>query len=210
MVNPEAPVKGTPRDIFLYLGLAFALYIGFYSLVEMQYSFIDLWFANESYGYAEYHLTSVRWLISALVVIFPLFMWLTQTTRKDFTQNYSGELRTRKWFLYLTLFLSTAIVAGDIVYLLYRFLEGDLITQFFLKSFVLLFFGILVFTYYLLDLQGRLAKEEIRFLTGGISLIVVMSLGVGFYLVGTPGHQRDVRYDSVRVQNLQVLEDEIM
>lgn len=200
--------KSTPKDVFLYLGLMLTLYVGLSSLTAVLFQYIDMWVGE--IGSAYYGLDTLRWLVAVQTVVFPTFVVVSWLIRKDLSQNAQNkELRVRKWFLCLTLFLAVAITLGDLISLIYHFLDGDFATQFLLKSLTVLVLGLLVCSYYLLDLKGKLLGKTKLFATV-VSVVVLASVSTGFYLVGTPAYQRDRKADEKTVYNLRALEGSIV
>ena len=63
------------------------------------------------------------------------------------------NLRTRKWLVYLTMFLAAAIMIGDLVTLIFNFLSGELTTRFILKALVVLLVMAAIFVYYLWEVR---------------------------------------------------------
>lgn len=200
--------KSTPKDVFLYLGLMLTLYVGLSSLTAILFQYIDMWVGEIGSGY--YGLDTLRWLVAVQTVVFPTFVVVSWLIRKDLFRNAQNEeLKVRKWFLYLTLFLAVAITLGDLISLLYHFLDGDFATQFLLKSLTVLVLGLLVCNYYLLDLKGKLLGKA-KLFASAASVVVLASVGTGFYLVGTPVYQRNRKADEKTVYNLQALERDVI
>lgn len=200
--------KSTPKDVFLYLGLTLTLYVGLSSLTAILFQYIDMWVGEIGSGY--YGLDTLRWLVAVQTVVFPTFIVIYWLIRKDLFMNAQNkELKVRKWFLYLTLFLAVAITLGDLISLLYHFLDGDFATQFLLKSLTVLVLGLLVCGYYLMDLKGKLLGKA-KLFASAASVVVLASVGTGFYLVGTPAYQRNRKADEKTVNNLLALEGNIV
>ena len=200
--------KSTPKDVFLYLGLMLTLYVGLSSLTAILFQYIDMWVGEIGSGY--YGLDTLRWLVAVQTVVFPTFVVVSWLIRKDLSRNAQNEeLRVRKWFLYLTLFLAVAITLGDLISLIYHFLDGDFATQFLLKSLTVLVLGLLVCDYYLLDLKSKLVGKA-KFFATLASVIVLASVGTGFYLVGSPVYQRNKKADEKLTLDLQTLERDVL
>ena len=198
-------VKGTPKDVFSYLGWLLTLYIGLTSFVWLLFEYIER-ALPEATDY--FSLSSMRWLVAELVVLFPIFMVISWSLRKDISQNPEKlNTRVRKWFLSLTLFVVSGIFVGDLVYLLYNFLDGELGTRYVLKSLTVLFVSVAVFLYYLWDLKGLwVNSQKPKIIACLVSVVVLAGVGFGFYTVGTPWQQRSRNLDRTRVMDLQALE----
>lgn len=143
------------REAFLYLVLFTTLYISAYNLGLLLFQFINLGFPDPAADpYLDSH-DRIRWAISALVVAFPVFLFvsrhLREVLRRDPTLRGS---RVRKWLTYLTLFGTACILIGDVIGLLYGFLGGELTVRFVLKVLVVAAIAGAIFVYYLWELRG--------------------------------------------------------
>lgn len=198
-------IKGSPKDVFFYLSWLTTLYVGLSSFVWLLFEFIERAFPEHT---SYLSLENIRWLIAELVVIFPIFIALSWSIGKDISQ-YPEKLnmRVRKWFLSFTLFLVSAIFVGDLVYLLYNFLDGELGVRYILKSLTVLFVTAGGFWYYLWDLNGLWTNSgKPKLIAELVSVAVLVSVSFGFYTVGTPWQQRSRNLDRERVNNLETIE----
>lgn len=118
----------TAREAFAYALMFITLAISAWHLTALSFSLIDLWMPEPSdYGYGGYRLDSMRWSIASLIVFLPAFLWLNRRIQRQ-TRSDPARRRSamRKWIGYLTLFLAVLSLAGDAIYCLYTFLNGDL------------------------------------------------------------------------------------
>lgn len=67
--------------------------------------------------------------------------------------NRSRSSLIRKWLTYITLYIATGIIVGDLITLVTYVLNGDLTLRFVLKVLVVLVIAGSVFGYYLWDLR---------------------------------------------------------
>src|SRR3989344_2315824 len=118
------PQKSTPRDLFMYLLSALALYVSAVAAITLLFQYINASFtdpANPNYGLSD----TVRWFTALLVIIFPVYLWTARTLAKERDREPGrSELKVRKWLLYLTLFLAAGLIIGDLVAGGYNFLNG--------------------------------------------------------------------------------------
>ena len=132
--------------------LTFAsLYVVVSSVALLFFTYLDSFYPDPAWGdwNAEMALNSVRYAIAAIIVGFPLFLLFTAILdRVVLGKPDAGVHPVGKWMTYLTMFLAVAIMAGDLIALLYYFLDGALTTRFLLKVVVLLVTGGLVLSYY--------------------------------------------------------------
>src|SRR5690606_30429876 len=97
------------------------------------------------------------------------------------------NLGIRKWLTFLTLFISAGIVIGNLITLLFFFIDGRLITTAFsLKVISLFLLALFVFSFYLLDLRDKLTQKAYRGFGVALILIVLVSIICGFMVIGSP------------------------
>ncbi len=204
--------RSTPRDTFLYLLGLITLVASAVSFGMLVYQYIDIRFPDIlQYGYsapsANYSL--IRTALASLVVVFPVFFWVSRVLHKDVvTEPEKRNLRIRRWLLYFTVFIAGLVVIGDLVTLINSFLNGDLTTAFILKVITIFFIAGSTLFYYLSELQDRV-YPRVAF-QGVIVAVVVFSLGYGFYVAGSPQSQRLIRFDDQKVNDLQMIQNQIV
>jgi hypothetical protein len=120
-------------------------------------------------------------------------------------------MRIRKWLVYLTLFVAAVTIVIVISMIVYDFLGGELKLQFFLKLLTVLITAAAVFGYHLWDDHFNPGwKSRIpRKLAWIVSVILLICIIGGFFIVGTPSQQRARRFDQQRVENLSNLQGQI-
>jgi ABC-type Fe3+ transport system permease subunit len=144
------------REAFIYLLLFTCLYISAWSLGSLLFDFVNRGLPDPlSDGYyGQDYLSSIRLATSALVITFPVFMWLSYAARQEAKADSERESsRVRKWLTYLTLFGAAGTIIGDLITLLYNLLEGELTLRFGLKVLIVLAIAVSIFGYYLWDLR---------------------------------------------------------
>lgn len=82
---------------------------------------------------------------------------------------------------------------------------------FFLKVATVLIVTGFTFWYFLDALKDdRFAAKHSQVLAGGVSVVVLVTLALGFVFAGSPFYQRNVRLDEERIQDLQSIESEVL
>jgi Domain of unknown function (DUF5671) len=146
------------RDAFLYLVMFSALYFGAWNLGKLLFTLIDVAFpdpSNRAMGYLT--LDAGRWSTAAVIIALPVFLFMARYVSRQISQNPFKRLSTaRRWLTYLTLFVASASLLGDMTTLIFNLLGGDLTVRFLLKVLVVAAIAGSAFTFYLLDLR----KEE--------------------------------------------------
>ncbi|OIO53276.1 hypothetical protein AUJ46_05365 [Candidatus Peregrinibacteria bacterium CG1_02_54_53] len=202
-----------PRDFFLYLLATVTLYVSVVSGLILLFQFINLAFPDPLSDYTQSIRDSIRWAAAMLTVLFPVFAGTTRFLHKDLERNpHKGEYRIRKWLLYLTIFLAGLVIIGDLIALLYNFLNGDLTGRFLLKIIAVLFVTGLVFAYEFWDARRTSFRPtaQHRAMSYGLSVLVIVVIISGFILGGSPFEQRRIRFDERRASDLQELQYQVI
>lgn len=208
-------LKLTPRDFFVQLGVLAALYTFSISFLVFVFNLIDSVFPV--YGYSnnfDPYSATMRAAISVLIVSFPLFLWLLNIYRKILSNEpEKKELAMRRWFMYLTLFITGFAICVDLIVLVNKFLSGtDLTTQFLLKvASVILVTGAVFFSC-IRDIRNYWDdhKKQAKIYSAVVSAVILLILVLGFIVIGSPSHQRKVGYDIERVNSLQNIQSQIV
>ncbi|MBI2638359.1 sulfite exporter TauE/SafE family protein [Candidatus Peregrinibacteria bacterium] len=207
-----ASAKSSPRDFFLYFLAIGTLYISVWRFIDLLFEYINHIFPDAldySWGFN----SAIRWSISSLLIIFPVYLGITWYLRKDaIAHPEKRELRVRKWLLNFTLFLAAVTIISDLVVLVNRFLEGEITTRFILKVFVVLVVAGAVFGYYFWDLRRETKPDSkpSRILAIIAAVAVFGSIAAGFFIIGSPAAARQLRFDERRANDLQMLQGEII
>ena len=211
----SASSHNTPRDVFLHLLAIITLIANAVGLGILIFQYINIHIpdiVSDHYFSTPAYYGSLRNSLATLVVVFPVFFWVSWFIKRDIT-NFpeKGDLKIRKWLLYLTLFAAALVIIGDLVVLLRSFLEGELSQRFILKVVTILFIAGSVFIHYLSELKNR-GKEFrwIRIFDWVVVMLVLGSIIAGFFIAGSPQNQRLVRLDERRVSDLQTIQWQII
>jgi hypothetical protein len=205
--------KSSPKDVFMHLLMIAMLYVATFSFISLWFDYINFLFPDALNYYYQGILDGVLWATATLIVVFPVYILLSWLLGKEMAvEPEKRELRVRKWLVYLTLFIAAIAIIVDIVRLVYNFLSGELTTPFFLKIFVVLLVAVAVFGYYLWDVRRKAGVLTTlpKTLAWVVSVVVFGSIIGGFFLVGSPAHQRDVRLDNQRVNDLQNIQSQVL
>lgn len=146
--RPVATVSA--RDFFVY-ALTFGLLLtGAVNLVLVLQALVDLAFAEENYGTTR----QIRWGVSVLIVMAPLYLWLTLRERRKLAQDpalYRSAMR--KWLTYIALLLAAMTLLGDLIATVFALLTGDLTGQFLIKALIIMVVAGGIFLFYFKDIR---------------------------------------------------------
>lgn len=215
--NSHGAKKTGPRDVFLHLLAIITLYFSAVNVGILLFQYINLSLPDPLWD-SLFRLESIRrlirWAISALVVVFPVYVWLNYFLNKELIRfPEKKELRTRRWLLNFTLFATALVMIGDLVSLIYNYLGGEISLRFVLKILVVFLIAASVFAYYLWQLRreqlakwDKIMKIFPRAAVAAAALIIVS----GFFMAGSPQAARLRLFDDRRVENLQGIQSQIV
>lgn len=208
-------MKLPPRDFFLNVASMAALYVSAVSLITLLFQYTDYLFpdrVSSTYAYDPYS-GAIRFAIASLIIIFPLYIFFTRLVHQDLRRDPTKrEGMFRRWLIYITLFIAGATVAGDLIALINTYLSGEITTRFALKVLAVLVVAGVIFLYYWQELKGtwELRERQSKLIGALTALLVVGSIVSGFFIIGSPAHQRDLRFDRERVNDLQTIQNGVV
>ncbi len=203
--------KTTPRDFFLHLGAIIALIVSVVSIINLYFSVINYYFPDQLAGY--FYAGNIAWPISVLIILVPLLYVFEYMISKDMVKSpEKADLWIRKWRIYLTLFVTGATIIGDFIALINVYLNGEISSRFLYKVLAVIVISGIVFAYYILiknpgEVNKNLTKKIVVILGIVITLAAII---LGFLVVGSPTKQRNVRFDSTRVSDLNGIQWQII
>jgi len=209
----DSKPKIAASDFFLHLGSIIVLYGMIGALLTLLFRVIDVAYPPvlEAYQYFGYY-PSISFPVATLLVLFPLFVALSVLIQRTFAADPAKKhLDVRRWLVYLTLSLAGAVAAGDLITVIYYFLDGrDMTTAFLLKALSVLVVAGTVFVYYLRELNDKIGSMERNAWRVLVALFILGSIVAGFAVLGTPDTQRAYRHDERRLSDLQQIQNQIV
>ncbi|MDO8424146.1 MAG: DUF5671 domain-containing protein [bacterium] len=203
--------KISAKDFFLQLGVIVTFYASVIALVTLLFEVINFAYPQITDAY-QYYFPSISLQVATLIVAFPLFLffsWLMQ--RSYLTDPALRESAFRRWLSYITLFIAGAVIAGDLVTVIYMFLDGQELTAgFLLKVLALLLIAGGIFLYYLREIRNQIADRERNIWRVIAAVAMLGSIIMGFMVIGSPASQREFRYDMQKVTDLQNIQWQVI
>jgi hypothetical protein len=213
--SAPAPVSGSsktsPKDFFLWLLTVIALYGSITSLIALLFEYINYSFPDALAYYADPYGGTVRFSMAALIVLVPTTLVCLRLIRASIADEPGkAVIWVRRWALVLTLFIATVTILIDLVTLINTFLGGEITVRFGLKVVVVLLIAFGVFLHFLADLKGYwIAHQQKANLVGvGVGILAFLTIIAGFFIIGTPGHVRLLRFDDQKVQDLSTIQSQ--
>jgi hypothetical protein len=196
-------------DAFLYL-LAF-ISLGCWTTAagNLFFTLIDRWFPNalNAAYVAQSFRSSVTVQLATIIVAAPIFYFVSRSIVRGLQVRPDGaDSGIRKWLTYIALVVAAVIMLSDAILFLAAFLQGDLTPAFVLKVLVLLAIAGGIFAYYFSAVRGpAVSRERDLFFGGAAAVVVAASLVLGFFIVGSPAHGRQVAADQRRVTDIKAV-----
>jgi hypothetical protein len=167
------------------------------------------------YAYAgQFSQSAVKYGIATLLIAMPVyFIVMYFINKKIFQGEIKNNSMIRKWLIYIVLFITAAVIIGDLISLVFSLLDGDLTTKFLLKALTVLVIAGSIFGYYVWDIRkdkrkGNRYLVNRIFFTGGI-IISVIILVASFFIVDSPQVARDKKVDQETIRSLKHLTSQI-
>ncbi|MAZ67708.1 hypothetical protein CL652_02990 [bacterium] len=206
-------LKVTPKDFFMWLGAMVALYFSVGSFIALTFEYIERLVGDTAIiGYDPYS-GGIQFAIASLIVIFPVYIALTRMLNQDIRKDpLKKELWVRRWLVFLAVFVAGIAILADLIVLINTFLSGEEITAaFLLKVITVLVVAAGVFYYYISDIKGKWENRESlsKTIAAAVSLVVLVSIMAGFFIMGSPYTQRLLRYDQQRINDLQGIQYQV-
>jgi hypothetical protein len=204
MDQNQTKPKSSAKDFFINLGAIIALGIVVGYLLDLLFTIIDKAYpVINSYSY--YGSYSISWPVSTLIIFFPIYILLMWLLEHDYrTEPERRHVGVRKWLTYITLFFAGLSIAGDLVTVIYYFIDGqELTTGFILKALSILVVALGVFFYYISDLMNKINSTSRNVWAIVSSLIILGAIIWGFSVLGSPRTQQLYKYDEQKVSDLQ-------
>jgi hypothetical protein len=152
---PVPRVQLSARDTFLYLVMFGMLYLSTWHLGNLLFQFVNLAIPDPLFeGYERFARARIRFSTAALLVAFPVFLFVASRIGKQIHHEPALRLSAvRKWLTYLTLAVAACIIVGDLIWLLNSLLSGELTLRFVLKALIVGLIAGAVFLFYLAEMR---------------------------------------------------------
>ena len=143
--------------------------------------------------------------------MFPVFIlvswYLNNIYRRE---SVVRESKIRKWLIYLTLFVASLIIIGDLIAVINMFLGGEITVRFVLKALSILLVAGIIFGYYLDDVRRETPTKLAKYFAW-VSGAVVLAVIIGaFFIVGSPTTARLMGFDQQKISDLQNIQWQVV
>ncbi|NCU41227.1 MAG: hypothetical protein EOM19_00715 [Candidatus Moranbacteria bacterium] len=199
---------------FILLGtIAIALGTLYFEIIDKY--FPDLVIDNKSSSFyqsqSKVSTSAVHYSIASLIIAFPLFFLVMRIWFRKFRKDEGKtESHLTKWVTYLVLLVASIIIVGDLITIVFTFLQGEMSVRFFLKALVLLVIAGIVFGFYFFERKMVQYKYDIPektffIFSSSVLALILVAIIMGFFATGSPQTERMRRLDSQRSGDLSSL-----
>ncbi|CUH88181.1 hypothetical protein PH5382_02113 [Phaeobacter sp. CECT 5382] len=204
------PQRATSAWEALFYALLFAaLGMVVANSLTLQHGLITLWVPEHGDSYSSYGLGQLRWSMAALIIFAPVFHWLHHKDARATGTNPAQKHGTiRRWLSALAVFAAAMTLLCTAIYVIYRFLDGDMTARFIAKSGSVTLMACVVLLYFRQDrlTAGHWDTLAPNWLVTGIA---ALTLALSFWSVGGPAQGRMEHRDSLRLSDLQQLQRDV-
>lgn len=202
----------TPKHVFLHLLMIAMLYISVIAFITLYWQYANQIFFDSAFTFQESIYQGIRWGSSALLVAYPVLVYITWLLQKEFkSQPGLRDMKTRRWLLYFTQFVTAITIIVDLMVLIYEFYGGEITTRFISKVVVVLVVAAVVLGYYRWELHRTDAVTNLpKIMAIAVGGVLLASIIAGFFIAGTPSEQRAKRLDDQRVNHLMEIQNYIL
>ncbi|MDP3954517.1 MAG: DUF5671 domain-containing protein [bacterium] len=217
MPEPPRPSSHSMVDIFINFFSFILLIIIAISIGTLLFSIIDQYIQDPVFEFGYYYndnTRSIHYATAALIVSFPLYFWAMWLWLKKFSGADKAESKVSKWTTYFILLVSALVIIGDLISIIFNFLEGELTNRFIFKALSVLVIAGVIFKFYYLERKMIQYKKSVSSwkLKAVISIAIVLvagSVSAGFVVGTTPGQARLQKIDNARINNVYNLSSAI-
>lgn len=165
---------------------------------------------NDAYG-SRVSSGAVHYSIAALIIGFPMYYFSIRLWFRKFRED-EGKVESllTKWITYLVLLAASVTIVGDLIAVLFTFLQGEMSARFFLKALTILSIAAMVFGFYFLERKrvqyGQdIPRKVFQSFAWGLLGVTVLGIILGFLAVGSPAMERKRTFDARRAEDLSNL-----
>lgn len=207
------PKRNLPRDVFLHLLAVVTLYWSAISFVALLWQYINYFFPDALNRYYNYFSFTgpIRFAVASLIIVFPIFIFVSWHLNRIYAkESQARESKIRKWLIYLTLFVASLIIIGDLVSVINTFLGGEITVRFILKALSVLLVAGVIFGYYLDDVRKPTPAKSARYFAWSTGAIVLITIIGAFFIIGSPMTARLAQFDQQKVYDLQNIQSQVV
>ena len=153
----------------------------------------------------------IHYAIAALLIGFPLYVGALRIWFRKFREDEGRtESRLSQWLTYLVLLIASVTIVGDLIAVVFTFLQGEITWRFFLKALTIsgiagVIFGFYYFERKKIQYHQDIARKTFQTFGWSVASVVCISILLGFFVGGSPETARKQGFDIKRANDLSTL-----
>jgi membrane protein YqaA with SNARE-associated domain len=213
--RPALVKKASTADVVINFFSFILLGVVATALGILWFNIIGIFFPDplDSLGYygESAAASAIHYSIAALLIGFPLYCAAMRIWFRTFREDEGRtESNLSRWLTYLVLLAASVTIVGDLITVVFTFLQGEITVRFFLKALTILVIAGFVFGFYFLErrkIQYRkdISRSVFRNFGSGVSAFIALGLALGFFAGGSPETARKQSFDTQRASDLSSL-----
>jgi hypothetical protein len=157
--------------------------------------------------------TSIKMGIATLIIAGPLYFWTSITIFRSLASGHlDREATPRRWLTYLIILVSSFVMLGYLIGVLFSFLDGEITMRFTLKALVSLLLAGGIFGFYFYDVRrDKIDKNDpvIKYSAIAAMVVVLLSLIVSFFFIESPTQARNRKHDQALTNNFDQIDSSL-
>ncbi len=205
-------VGASAKEAFFYLVIFLTLATWTIGFAYLAFALIDRWLADPLFfGYQQmFDTMTITSSMAAVLVAFPLYLLVSRAVLRELAEHPETlESPNRNWLTYMALVVAAGVLMGDLITALSYLLRGELTSRFLAKAFVVLLLSGGIFSYYFGGLRRSESSPGGRVNNRLLAAVCAAAVGLlavlGFWQMGSPRVQREMRADTGRVRQMYQL-----
>lgn len=218
MENTQIPKNNSAFFAFLYVLSLIALAFTAISSGIILFQIINKYIPEAAEIASSYRSCfdsdALKFAIAAIIAASPIYYITVSKINKHVL---SGELKKdsqiRKWLTYLIILISFIVIIGNLIAVIYNFLDGALTAKFILEAVSMLVIAGTILSYYFYDIKREVKigeKNKVIKIYFWLSLAAVIILFIAAIAIGEfPFNARDRKFDEAILNKLDRIDNSI-
>ncbi|MFH1393200.1 MAG: DUF5671 domain-containing protein, partial [Patescibacteria group bacterium] len=151
--------KSSMAEIFVHFMSFILLGISAVATGILYFQVINKYFPDNQF--VIFDASGIQYAIASLIIGFPLYIWALWFWFKSF-ENLSEKIESKltKWLTYIVLLIASGLIIGDLIAIVFNFLQGEYGARFLLKALTILVIAGLIFSFYFFERKKIQYKKE--------------------------------------------------
>lgn len=205
--------RNAPKEVFLQVLSMTTLYLTVINVLQILWQALNKWLPDAlemEYGYSAFSNGVIQFALASFIVSFPVFLVTTLALKKMYGENQeSATSKLRRYLTYITLFIGSLVMIGDVIAIVTTYLSGELTVRFLLKALSIVVVVGGAWMYYYTEIKKVEMGGDLSInkpLAYSVSVIALAILVLGVVVNGSPTSARAARFDQMRLNDLQQMQ----